>query len=268
METEPVPGRVFLRVMSRAVANRLGLSVSGVAMATALMLQSGTLAVTAVGCYLVALAVEVGRPSRWQQAAVELRDAPPELPSADCFSDSTAREFIVRLERARHERVVVVSSLTTVAREAVVGAVERACTMEEKAVPLLRLLERVSRYLSDGSTGLARDALTRLRQSADQTAPGLRQEYDEALYVMTERLAALEYSDNCRCLLVAKLEAIVGGLESVPARLMAVELGQATLSALDGGPSLHDLLEEIHTLEEASTVAVSQQEVAASSGVA
>ena len=254
--------------MSRAAANRLGLSVSGLAMATALMLQSGTLALTAVSCYLVALVVEVGRPSRWQQAALELRHDPPELPSPEAYFDSTAREFIVRLDRARSQRAAVVNNLTTVSRVGVDGAVERACTMEERAVSLLRLLERASRYLSDGSTDLARDALTRLRHSAARAAPGLRQEYDEAMSVMAERLAALEYSENCRSLLVAKLEAIVGGLESLPARLMAVELGQATLSALDGGPSLHDLLEEIHTLEEASTVAVANQEAAASTGVA
>jgi hypothetical protein len=258
--------RVFMRAMYRAATNRAILSVSGVAGATAMVMQSGALAVMAFGGYLVAFAVDLGRSARWRQAREELRTEPPPLPPGLSFCDGTARELIGRIEKARGQRSVVVENLARLARVGAQSALERACATEESAGRLLLLLERVSQYLSGGPIALAREARARLAQAASKAAPKVRAEYETAICVLSERVVALEFAENCRCLLVAKLEAIVSGLESLPPRLIAVELDQATQSALDDNAPLLDLLDEIRTLEEATIALVPRPRISGRAG--
>jgi hypothetical protein len=245
-------GKVMMRALYRAATNRASLCLSGVAALTALLMQSGALGLMAIGGYLLALTVDLGRPARWRAAVQEVRRDPPVLPSIACLSDGHGRELLSRIEKARTERSLVVRNLPATAQAGADTTLERACVMEESAGRLLLVLERVSQYLAGDPIGPARDELARLERAAGTAAPRVRAEYENAHLAMSERLSALEYADGCRALLLAKLEALVGALEAVPPGLMALELRQATAAVLEENPPLHELLEELRTLEEAA----------------
>ena len=166
------------------------------------------------------------------------------------------RELLSRTEKARTERLVVARELAPHARTASETVMERACLLEESAVRLLHLLERVSRYLGGDPIAPVREELTRLERAASRATPRARAEYEAAQRALGGRLSSLEYADACRALLHAKLEAIVGGLEALPPALMALELRQCTASALSEDPPLSGLLDELNTLEEATRTVV------------
>ncbi len=245
-------GKVLVRAMFRAATNRVSLSLSGVAALSALVMQSGTLGAMALGGYLVAMAVDLGRPHRWREAMVDLRRAPPALPSCHALSDSQARDLLSRIEKARVERLAVEKSLPPYARASAETLLERACLLEGSAVHLLGLLERVSRYLGMDPIPPVREEIARVERMAARALPPARIEYESALRALGGRLASLEYADNCRSLLLAKLEAILGGLEALAPALMAVDLRQSTTAALADELPLPGLFEELHTLEEAA----------------
>jgi hypothetical protein len=249
------PGKVIMRALYRSATSRASLCLSGAAALTALLMQSGALGLMAIGGYLLAVSVDLGRPGRWRAAVQEVRRDPPDLPSLACLHDSQARELLLRIEKARTERALVVRNLPATAQAGADATVERACAMEESAGRLLLVLERVSQYLAGDPIGPAREELVRLDRAAQNAAPKARVEYDNARRALSERLSALQYTDGCRALLLAKLEALVGGLEAVSPGLMALELRQATAAVLEDNPPLHELLEELHTLEEAAATA-------------
>ncbi len=248
-------GKVIMRALYRAATNRANLCLSGVAALTALLMQSGALGLMAIGGYLLAVTVDMGRPVRWRQAVQDLRCEPPELPSIACVQDGHARELLSRIEKARTERSLVIRNLPRTAQLGAETTLERVCAMEESAGRLLQVLERVSQYLGTDPLGPARDELARVERAAETAAPRVRVEYEHARRAMAERLTALEYAEGCRTLLLAKLEALVGGLEAVSPGLMALELRQSTAAVLEEDPPLCELLDELHTLEEAAVSA-------------
>jgi hypothetical protein len=246
-------GKVLVRAMFRAATNRLNLCLSGAAVLSALMLQSGALGAMALGGYLAAVAIDLSRPHRWREAMQELRRSPPDLPSSGYFSDPTVRDLLSRIEKARTGRQVVERNLAPTARAAGQTLLERACALEEAGARLLHLLERVSCYLGTDPIAPVRQEMARLRRVSESAQPRARAEYEAALRAGSGRVAALEYADGCRALLQAKLEAIVGGLEALAPALMAVELRESTATALADEPPLPGLLDELDTLEEAAS---------------
>jgi hypothetical protein len=245
-------GKVLVRAMFRAATNRVSLCLSGVAALTALMLQSGTLGTMALGGYLVAVAVDFGRPRRWREAVQDVRRRPPPLPSPHSLSDSQARDLLSRIEKARTERLAVEKDLPPYARLGAETLAERACVLEASAVRLLELLERLSRYLGVDPILPVREEILRVERAAARALPPARAEYESALRALKGRLGSLEYAEDCRALVLAKLEAIAGGLEALPPALVAVELRQSAAAAFAEEPPLPGLLEELTTLEEAA----------------
>jgi hypothetical protein len=243
-------GRVLVKVLWGAATNRVSLAFSTAGAMGALLFQSGALCAMAAGGYLLAVAVDLGRATRWRAAIQEVRREPPPLPSSLSFVDLVARTLMGRIERARADRVDALASPALATFAGVDTLAETAAELERSAGLQLVLLDRLGRLLGVEPIAPLRTELLRLERVADVAAPAPRAEYERALKALHERLRSLEQAATSRALLLARLEGVVAGLEGLPTRLVALELQQSTL-LLGRGPAVEELLAELQALEQA-----------------
>jgi hypothetical protein len=238
----------------RAATDRMTLSLSGALAVGALFLQSGALGLVAAGGYVVSLTMDLVRSDRLRLAREELRRCPPPLPLAEGFSDQMVREFLARVAKARDERESALASLANSARASTDTLIQDAFDSEADLAGLLDALERVNRYLGADARGPIAAELTRIQQAAAAApSPAVRVEYDRSVAALSASLRSLGEVESCRALLQAKLEAIVGTLEAVPLRLMALDLGQRTAAAIEQVSAPEPIMQELATLEEVAT---------------
>ena len=248
-------GRVLVKAVWGAATNRMSLFFSAATAMGALLFQSGTLCGVAVGGYVLAMAVDLGRSARWREALREVKREPPALPSSLCFVCPLARNLTARIERARAERLEALSARGSASFAGLDTLAETAGDLERAAGEQLIMLDRLARLLAADVIEPVRSEMARLQRAAAEATPAAGPDYERALMALSDRVRSLEQAEASRALLLAKLEGVVGGLESLPTRLVALELSQSTHQLLDCSPSVEELLAELQALEQAARAA-------------
>jgi hypothetical protein len=247
-------GRVLVKAIWGAATNRVSLFFSAATAVGALLFQSGALCGVAVGGYVLAMAVDLGRTTRWREAIREVKREPPALPSSLSFGCPLARNLMGRIERARAERLEALGARSSDGFAGLDTLAETAGDLERAAGDQLVLLDRLARLLTADVLDPVHGEMSRLERAAASAAPAAGADYDRAMTALSDRVRSLEQAEASRALLLAKLEGIVGGLESLPTRLVALDLQQSTHALLDRGPPVDELLVELQALEQAARV--------------
>jgi hypothetical protein len=247
--------QVVGRAMYRAATNKVTLCLTAATAVVGMVFQSGGLCAIAVGGYLLAMTVDLGRNQRWRQAVRELRREAPAMPSVCQYHDGGARQLLLRIERARDERERVCRSLAgPAARTQTDGLLESAAALEEMAFVQLDAFDRVTVYLGTDPLAPLRADLARLEKMQQHApTPAVRAEYEAAVQAVAGKLRALERTEGWRELLRARLEKFAGVLEALPVALVELELRQASaVAGRDGESPLEAMADELNSLQEAN----------------
>lgn len=249
--------KVIARALVKAATNRVSLSCSGAVVCGSLVFHSGLLCAVAVGSYVTAMVVALSRRKLWREAADDLRRQPPVLPHPTTFDEIQAREYLVRVANSRLARERALEPMQATAASRAQNIADKASTLEESALRLMFVLERMGRFLGGDAAAPLRLDLKRLQErGANATLPATRLEYHRAVATLGRRLSSIERTEAWRGLVLAKLEAIVGALEGLPPRLVQLDVWQATAAALEDSPALDVFTEEIEVMEEAAALAL------------
>lgn len=249
METER--GKVLRCAIFRASCNTATLAVPAGTAATALLLNSGMLGALSLFGYVVAVVATLMRPEGWREAIKEVRHRPPRLPLSSDFTDLGPRDFCNRLQRARSERDAALEAMPGSVQPLADSIVQGAIGLEEKAIGMLPVLDRIRRQLGSDPLPPVRAELGRLEEAAAGD-PAVRTEYRRALALIRERLRLLEEAERLDRLLTARLDSITCALEALAPTLTALELQRAAARVLDDEPTAGALMSELRLLQEAA----------------
>jgi hypothetical protein len=225
------------------------------------MLSSGPLGLLVVlGGYLAAVAIDLARPARWREANKWVRNEAPSLPPAALFTADSARDAVLRLERARADRASALLGLPPATRDGCETLLQKTGALEEAAVRILPVLDRVSSHLRVDPTESLRLEVVRLeRATAAAAVEAVRRDYAQAFAVLGERVRLLEQAEQLKTLLLARLEVILSELEAVAPGLMGLELQQSAAAVLDSPSSGGGLIQELQTMQEAAASVLSRR---------
>jgi hypothetical protein len=244
--------KVLKRAVVKAAGNPATMAAAAAIAGTALLLGSGLLGMLALLGYVLAVAFDLGRPARWREAIKHVRSEPPSLPPATLFMTDAARDLLLRLERARCDRISTLQSLPGPTQESCETLLHRAGALEEAATRILPVLDRICRHLGADPTGPLRLEVLRVeRAAATAAAESIRADYEHTLSVLGERVRVLERGEQLRALLLARLEVILSELEALGPGLLALDLQQSAAAVLDNLPAGDGPMQELQTMEEA-----------------
>jgi hypothetical protein len=239
------PGKLLSRAIFAAATRPLGLSIAGTGAIAAVVLHSGVLGGVAAGGYVISIAVAFARRRFWRAVADGLRREPPALPFEEGFTSPAARGFATRLANARHARGEAWRRLPASSPLRARVPEERAVDLEERAVCLLDILERLSRQLTSDGREALRGQIQRLAQVVEAVPPDARVEYDRARSTLEGSLRSLEALQVQRHLVTARLEAMICALEALPVHLFHIPLAEETRRVLHDDLALTRLGENL-----------------------
>jgi hypothetical protein len=162
---------------------------------------------------------------RGRQTAIrEARTAPIRLPESLCFSDGTARTFLMRLERARQSLQALRDASPHQAAFDVSGALDRVPELERHVLVLASRVEYLARFLDGGSIEATQLELEGLTRRADRTSGMVREGYRLAAERCQARLEATAALQAEWDRLAATAEQALGTLEELPPRLTSLQM--------------------------------------------
>jgi hypothetical protein len=244
--------QVLRRVVFGAVICRGSLVIPGGTVLAAICLDSGLLGFLAIAGFVVAVATDLLRPERWRRVIQQARFQPPDLAAPLRLGDPLARNLALRLERSRIERDEAYGQLSPALCSASESLLERAVALEEHAIRLLPVLDRLALTLGQDPTHPVRLEVIRLELAAAGAAPNAREEYERALQVVDGRLRLLGDVERLKGQLLARLDAILTALETVAASLVTAKLRQSATFVLEETSPAEGLLAELQTFDEAT----------------
>jgi hypothetical protein len=244
--------RVLRRAIFKAVTNGAALAAGTITAFTALLLGSGLLGLLALGGYLVGVAIDLSRPRRWREAIEHVRSESVNLPPATMFSADATREVVLRLERARTARICALEVLPASTKNACRSLLEKPGALEEAAVQMLPVLDRVCCHLVTNPIEASRLEMMRIERAAAVAPPSVQADYERALEVVADRLRLLEHSEQLRAALLGRLEVVLCELESLPTALVALDLQQTAGRCLEEPAPAPGLLQDLQAIEEAA----------------
>ncbi|HEY0712208.1 MAG TPA: hypothetical protein VGF45_06020, partial [Polyangia bacterium] len=169
--------RVIARALVKAATNRVSLSCSGAVVCGSLLFQSGLLCAVAVGSYVTSVVFALSRRKLWRDAAEDLRRCPPVLPHPTTFDELASRESVIRVANARLARERALEPMRGTAPARAQAICDKASALEESALRLMFVLERMGRCLgADAATPLRLDLKRLQDRSASATMSATRLE--------------------------------------------------------------------------------------------
>lgn len=241
------------KVVGRAAAGPLNLSVLGGAVIGAVALASWPIAAIGGAAYAALVASDVSSPE-FRRRVLSGRAQVTALPRADALADPDVRAAVAAIAAARGEVDQVVRGTPDRVRRVIAGALASIDELCSHGGKLALRADELSRYLATVDlTEIEREAgalAGRARQAAD---PDARQGYQAAADAARERLAAVRDIATARERALAHLARIGATLKGVPAKLVRLRaLDDQASDALTGdvGAELDRMNVDLRAFEE------------------
>ncbi len=208
------------KVMGRAAAGPLNLSVLGSAVIGGLALASWPIAAIGGVAYLALVASDVSN-AEFRKRVLRGRGTPSRLPRPAEVTDPAVRASVEAIVAARREIDAVVKTTPERVARNVRSAISSLDELETHSAALVLRAEELSKYLATIDVGAAHaevDGMTTRARAA--TDPGIRNDYELAAGLAEERTQALADISTARERVLAHLARIVTTYKGVPAKLM------------------------------------------------
>ena len=207
------------RVLVHAAAGKANLAVFATVVALASL--SGHFGLIAAGGFLYMLLVlhDVLSPHFWRRVFKMEAEARRQLPDHSQLADEGLRGVVSSLHEGYAEIARVVRVTPAPIRAHVRTALASLEDLRAQAAQLVRNADELSRYLRAVPRDPVASDVLRLTQLLDKADPAARSEFERAITIRTDQLAALDDMKRERARMFAALQFVVVAVESFPARI-------------------------------------------------
>lgn len=206
------------RLMAQSARNTPNLVVLGLWLATAMLLGHLSIALVGSFFYLILVARSAASPRFWRKLLDADAERARELPAETSLTDP-ALQLLVRLIRKGYDEIARVLKQTPEPVRAHLGpALGSLDDLRARAGQLLRDADELSRFLLAAPRDSTAREIQRLHDVIDRgREPDVQREYECALAVRQEQLAAVARVELEHERMLASLQFIVGTIEAIPA---------------------------------------------------
>lgn len=241
------------KVVGRAAAGPLNLSVLGGAVIGAIALASWPIAAIGGAAYAALVASDVSSPE-FRRRVLFGRQPVTALPRPDTLTDPAVRAAVASIAAARAEVDQVVRGTPERIRRMIGGAIASIDELCGHGAKLALRADELSRYLATVDVAeVDREAGEHAGRARAATDPGASQGYQAAATAARERLAAVRDISAARERSLAHLARIGATLKGVPAKLVRLRaLDDQASDALTGdvGAELDRMNIDLRAFEE------------------
>ncbi len=241
------------KVMGRAAAGPLNLSVLGGAVLGAIALASWPIAAIGGVAYAALIASDISSPD-FRKKVLFGRNAPARLPRPDTFSDPAVKEVVMSILAARTEIDAVVKATPERVQRNVRSAVASLDELESHGAALALRAEELARYLrSVDVSAVAAEVAQHTKRARAATDPGVKKDYELAATAGEERKKAISDISVAQERTLANLAKIASTFKSIPAKLVRLRaLDDQASDALTGdvGAELERMNVDLRSFEE------------------
>lgn len=248
--------QIFGAGLAKAAISPLSLSVGAATGTGAVVIGSWWMLAVTAGSYVLAMALRMSRPGFWKRVGSDLRRRAPRLPHPGALYDEKARGFAGRLARARDDRgralvFIGFPGAQCPGLERVLGTVRG---VEERAVEMTALVEKLGRYLLDRTREPAPKrpdphASRSGRDAVDRDPSSPSDDGDPALLAAHRGRAALADLFVHHDTVAGRLDALIAALEALPHRIVAAKLRDGPNQAPAAAAVLADMDAELCSVE-------------------
>jgi len=207
------------RVLVHAAAGKANLAVFATVVALASL--SGHFGLIAAGGLLYMLLVlhDVLSPHFWRRVFKMEAEARRQLPDHSQLADEGLRGVVSSLHEGYAEIARVVRMTPPPIKAHVRTALASLDDLRAQAAQLVRNADELSRYLRAVPRDPVDKDIQRLTESLDKADAAARSEFERAIAIRTDQLAALDHMKRERDRMFAALQFIVVAVEAFPARI-------------------------------------------------
>ena len=241
------------KVMGRAAAGPLNLSVLGGAVVGAVALMSWPIAAIGGVAYAALVASDVSNPE-FRKKVLFGRAAPAKLPKPDTIKDEQVRAAVLEIAKARTEIDAVVKATPERVQRNVRSAIASLDELESHGAALALRADELAVYLASVDTGAAiAEAAQHEKRARAATDPGVRESYEAAAVASNERRQALADIQVALDRTLANLAKIASTFKSIPSKLVRLRaLDDQASDALTGdvGAELERMNVDLRSFEQ------------------
>jgi len=223
------------KVIGRAAAGPLNLSILGGAVIGAAAFAAWPIAAIGGAAYAALVAIDISSPE-FRKRVLFGRGRPSRMPSPQSLGDPAVRAAVERIALARGELDKVVKATPQRVQRNVGTALAAIDELESHGAALAVRADELSRYLLTVDAMTARDEADSFASKARQTRdPAARANYEAAAAAAAERVAALDDIATARERSLAHLARIESAIKAVPTKLVRLRaLDDQASDALSG----------------------------------
>ncbi len=241
------------KVMGRAAAGPLNLSVLGGAVLGALALASWPIAAIGGVAYAALIASDVSSPE-FRKKVLFGRNAPDRLPEPATLEDPAVKEVVVAILAARIEIDAVIKATPERVQRNVRSAVASLDELESHGAALAVRAEGLARYLRTVDvSAVTAEVAQHTKRARAATDPGVKRDYELAATAGEERKQAIADIAVSQERTLANLAKIASTFKAIPAKLVRLRaLDDQASDALTGdvGAELERMNVDLRSFEE------------------
>jgi hypothetical protein len=255
--SSPVRPPLFRRVVAKALANPLNLSVAGASLAGGAALHLWPLAALGGAAYVALVAWDLVSPDFWRKALPTPEYGRPELaqmPDPRKLADPALRQPAMALLASRAELNRIRGEASGDVAFQIAGVMSAVDELEGRAAALLREGDQLFRYLDRTDVDAVRREIDRLgARGAETSDPTARDQYQRSIAARQEQLSALSDIRGAIERVYANLSRIVATIDGMSAKFVRMSAMDAqAMDNLSGdmNAELEKMNQEIDTFEQ------------------
>lgn len=241
------------KVMGRAAAGPLNLSVLGGSVIGAIALMSWPIAAIGGVAYAALVASDISSPD-FRRRILSGRSAPPKLPKPATLQDPAVRAAVEAILAARQEIDAVVKATPDRVQRNVRTAIAALDELEGHGAALAARAEEVAAYLRTVDPDeVAAEVEQHTKRARAATDPGVKKDYELAANAGEERRRAIADIAVAQERTLANLAKIASTFKSIPSKLVRLRaLDDQASDALTGdvGSELERMNVDLRSFEE------------------
>jgi hypothetical protein len=208
------------KVVGRAAAGPLNLTVLGGSVLGAIALMSWPIAALGAAAYAALVASDVSS-ADFRRNVLFGKTKPTRLPKPETLSDPKVKAAVASIAAARTEVDQVIRATPERIQRNITGALASLDELEGHGAALALRAEELSRYLATANLDdVEREAGELAERAQDATDPGARSEYKAAAAAARDRAKAVRDIGAARERTLAHLARIATTIKGVPAKLV------------------------------------------------
>ncbi len=208
------------KVMGRAAAGPLNLSILGGAVLGAFALASWPIAAIGGVAYAALVASDVSS-LEFRKRVLFGRAAPARLPKPETLEDPAVKQVVLAILAARVEIDAVVKATPERVQRNVRSAIASLDELESHGAALAARAEELARYLrSVDVSAVTAEVAQHTKRARAATDPGVKKDYELAANAGEERRKAIADITVAQERTIANLEKIASTFKSIPSKLV------------------------------------------------